>query len=40
MKTILAAALVLLLPSAASWQMDVTVSTARGETYKNTLSWK
>jgi hypothetical protein len=24
----------------ASWQMEVTVSTARGETYKNTLSWK
>jgi tetratricopeptide (TPR) repeat protein len=23
-----------------SWQMEVTVSTARGETYKNTLSWK
>jgi tetratricopeptide (TPR) repeat protein len=24
----------------ASWQMEVTVNTARGETYKNTLSWK
>jgi tRNA A-37 threonylcarbamoyl transferase component Bud32/tetratricopeptide (TPR) repeat protein len=24
----------------AAWQMEVTVSTARGETYKNTLSWK
>ncbi len=24
----------------ASWQMEVTVSTARGEKYSNTLSWK
>jgi tRNA A-37 threonylcarbamoyl transferase component Bud32/tetratricopeptide (TPR) repeat protein len=24
----------------ASWQMEVTVSTGRGETYKNTLSWR
>jgi eukaryotic-like serine/threonine-protein kinase len=24
----------------ATWQMEVTVSTARGEIYKNTLSWK
>jgi tRNA A-37 threonylcarbamoyl transferase component Bud32/tetratricopeptide (TPR) repeat protein len=24
----------------ASWQMEVTVSTVRGETYRNTLSWK
>jgi hypothetical protein len=39
-------ALLLAIPSdiwkedTASWQMEVTVSTARGETYKNTLSWK
>jgi hypothetical protein len=23
-----------------SWQMEATVTTSRGETYKNTLVWK